>query len=135
MKVTLLKIARKKEVINRLDLQTLADMIRQNPEERKVYDLRLHYQFLKPERQEDGQITVDGEHTVNLPRICFAAEVDKYKEQARMLAYNGLVVIEVNGLKRYEDAVGIRNQAAKMDETLMAFLGASGMSVKIVCRG
>ena len=135
MKVTLLKIARKKEVINRLDLKTLADMIRQNPEERKVYDLRLHYQFLKPERQEDGQITVDGEHTVNLPRICFAAEVDKYKEQARMLAYNGLVVIEVNGLKRYEDAVGIRNQAAKMDETLMAFLGASGMSVKIVCRG
>ena len=135
MKVTLLKIARKKEVINRLDLKTLADMIRQNPEERKVYDLRSHYQFLKPERQEDGQITVDGEHTVNLPRICFAAEVDKYKEQARMLAYNGLVVIEVNGLKRYEDAVGIRNQAAKMDETLMAFLGASGMSVKIVCRG
>lgn len=135
MKVTLLKIARKKEVINRLDLKTLADMIRQNPEERKVYDLRLHYQFLKPERQEDGQITVDGEHTVNLPRICFAAEVDKYKEQARMLAYNGLVVIEVNELKRYEDAVGIRNQAAKMDETLMAFLGASGMSVKIVCRG
>ena len=61
MKVTLLKIARKKEVINRLDLQTLADMIRQNPEERKVYDLRLHYQFLKPERQEDGQITVDGD--------------------------------------------------------------------------
>ena len=52
-----------------------------------------------------------------------------------MQAYNGLVVVEVNGLKRYEEAVAIRNQAAKMDETLMAFLGASGMSVKIVCRG
>ena len=135
MKVTLLKIARKKEVINRLELAALADMIRQSPEERRVYDLRLNYQFLKPERQEDGQITLDGAHTVNLPRICFAAEVDKYKDQARMQAYNGLVVVEVNGLKRYEEAVAIRNQVAKMDETLMAFLGASGMSVKIVCRG
>ena len=67
MKVTLLKIAKNKEVINRLDLQALADLIRKNPDERKVYDLRLHYQFMKPERLEDGQIAVDDEHTVNLP--------------------------------------------------------------------
>ena len=36
MKVSLLKIARNKQVINRLDLQEVADMIRQNPEARKV---------------------------------------------------------------------------------------------------
>ena len=135
MKVTLLKISKNKEVINRLDLQALADLIRKNPDERKVYDLRLHYQFMKPERLEDGQIAVDDEHTVNLPRICFAIEGDKYKNRVRTLAYNGLVVVEVNGLKLYEDAVAVRNKAAKMDETLMAFLGASGKSVKIVCRG
>ena len=135
MKVTLLKISRNKQVINRLDLQSLADMVRQNPEERKVYDLRLNYQFMKPERQSDGQITIDGKHVVGLPRICFAVEGDNYKGQHRIINYNGLVVIEVNGLKRYEDAVVIRNQAAKMDETLMAFLGASGKSVKIVCKG
>ena len=135
MKVTLLKIARKKEVINRLDLQTLAEMIRNSPEERNIFNLRLNYQFMKPERMEDGQVTIDGKHSVNLPRICFAAEADKYKEKVRMLTYNGLVVIEVNGLKRYEEAVAVKNQAAKMDETLMAFLGASGMSVKIVCKG
>ena len=135
MKVTLLKISRNKLVINRLDLQSLADMIRQNPEERKVFDLRLNYQFMKPERQSDGQIIIDGKHVVGLPRVCFAVEGDNYKGQHRIINYNGLVVIEVNGLKRYEDAVAIRNQAAKMDETLMAFLGASGMSVKIVCKG
>ena len=135
MKVTLLKFSRNKQVINRLDLQELADMIRQNPEERKVFDLRLNYQFMKPERQLDGQITIDGKHVVGLPRICFAVEGDNYKGQHRIINYNGLVVIEVNGLKQYEDAVVIRNQAAKMDETLMAFLGASGKSVKIVCRG
>ena len=136
MKVSLLKIARKKEVIKRVELEELAEMIRKNPDERKVYNLRLKYQFLKPQRQKDGQITVDdAQHTVNLPRILFAVDSMNYKTIQKGLKYNGLVVVEVNGLKTYEEAVAIRNQAARMDETVMAFLGASGKSVKIVCRG
>ena len=84
----------------------------------------------------DGQITLDDQqHTVKLPRVLFAVECINYKEMQKGLKYNGLAVVEVNGLKTYEDAVTIRNQAARMDETVMAFLGASGRSVKIVCRG
>ena len=136
MKVTLLKVSRKKEVINRLELQEMADMIRQNPDKNKVFNLRLNYQFMKPQRLDYGQIIIDDQkHTVGLPRILFSAECVNYKEMQKGLKYNGLVVVEVNGLKTYEDAVTVRNQAARMDETLMAFLGASGMSVKIVCRG
>ena len=136
MKVSLLKIARKKEVIKRLELKELADMIRKNPEEDKVFSLRLNYQFYKPQRMHDGQITIDDQqHTVNLPRILFAAECMNYKEIQKGLRYNGLAVVEVNGLKTYEEAVAVRNQAARMDETVMTFLGASGKSVKIVCRG
>ena len=114
MKITLFKNVRKKEVINRLGLQELADMIRQNPEEKRVYNLRLEYQFYKPQRMADGQIVLDGVHTVNLPRVCFGLECDNYKEQHRVLGYNGLVVIEVNDLKHYEDAVAVRNQVARM---------------------
>ena len=121
--------------MNRLSLQELAEMIRKNPEESNVVDLRMNYPFLKPQRLEDGQVLIDDTHTPDLTRILFAAECDNYKGQQRIKAYNGLVVIEVNGLKRYEEAVAIRNQAARMDETVMAFLGASGMSVKIVCQG
>jgi hypothetical protein len=136
MKISLLKISRKKEVIKRLELSELAEIIRENPEKKQVFNLRLNYQFYKPQRMPDGQITLDDQqHTVNLPRILFAAECINYKEIQKGLKYNGLVVVEVNGLKTYEDAVNIRNQAARMDETVMAFLGASGMSVKIVCRG
>ena len=136
MKVSYLKLSRKKEVIKRLELSELAEMIRKSPEERKVFNLRLNYQFYKPKRMPDGQITLDDQmHTVNLPRILFAAECVNYKEIQKGLKYNGLVVVEVNGLKTYEEAVNIRNQAARMDETVLAFLGASGMSVKIVCRG
>ncbi len=136
MKVSLLKVSRKKEVINRIDLSELAEMIRNNPYEDSVYNLRLNYQFLKPQRLDNGMIVVDDQqHTVKLPRILFAAECMNYKDITKSLKYNGLVVIEVNGLKSYEEAVMIRNQTARMDETLMAFLGASGRSVKIVCRG
>ena len=136
MKVSLLKISRKKEVIKRLELSKLADMIRKSPEESKVFNLRLNYQFYKPQRMSDGQIVVDEkQHTVNLPRILFAAECMNYKDMQKGLRYNGLVVVEVNRLNTYEEAVQVRNQAARMDETVMAFLGASGKSVKIVCRG
>ena len=136
MKISLLKIARKKVVIKRVELKELAEMIRKNPEDSKVFNLRLNYQFLKPQRMSDGQITIDDQqHTVNLPRILFAAECMNYKEMQKGLRYNGLVVVEVNALKTYEEAVAVRSQAARMDETVMAFLGASGKSVKIVCRG
>ena len=135
MKITLLKTSRRKVVINRLSLQELADMIRHSPLENTVFDLRLNYQFYKPQRQPDGQILLDEAHVVKLPRILFSAECINYKEMQKGLKYNGLVVVEANGLKTYEDAVNIRNQVARMDETVMAFLGASGKSVKIVCRG
>ena len=136
MKISLLKLSRKKEVIKRIELSEVAEMIRENPEKDRVFKLRLNYQFYKPQRMPDGQITLDDQkHTVNLPRLLFAVEGMNYKEMQKGLKYNGLVVVEVNGLKTYEDAVNIRNQAARMDETVMAFLGASGKSVKIVCRG
>ena len=136
MLVSLLKFSRKKEVIKRIELSKIAEMIRENPEKERVLNLRRNYQFYKPQRLPDGQITLyDQSHAVNLPRILFAVDSMNYKEIQKGLKYNGLAVVEVNGLKTYEDAVTIRNQAARMDETLMAFLGASGMSVKIVCRG
>ena len=136
MKISYLKVSRKKEVIKRLELSELADMIRKGPDESKVFNVRLNYQFLKPQRMNNGQIIIDDQqHTVNLPRILFAVECMNYKEMQKGLKYNGLVVVEVNGLKTYEDAVVVRNQAARMDETVMAFLGGSGKSVKIVCRG
>ena len=136
MKVSLLKISRNTEVVKRIGLTELADIIRKNPDDRMVLSLRQNYRFMKPQRMADGQIVIDDEqNTLKLPRVLFAAECIKYNNSQKFLRYNGLVVVEANGLNTYEDAVRIRNQAARLDETVMAFLGASGKSVKIVCRG
>ena len=135
MNVTLLKKAGKKEVINRVRLDGLADAIKTGLIEREVKHYRELYHLMNPHRLPDGQVSVQWEGGVKLPRICFAADYMNRKGQWQMMGYNGLVVLEVNDLTTYEKAVEIRELAKKLPETMLCFLGGSGRSVKIVCRG
>ena len=56
MKISFLKLSRKKEVIKRIELSEVAEIIRDNPEKDRVFKLRLNYQFYKPQRMPDGQL-------------------------------------------------------------------------------
>ena len=135
MKVTLLKRSGKREVINRIELEQGAGLIKTVLMEKSVWDLRSRYHLMQTRRLEDGRIETNWKGGITLPRICFAADFENRKGEQRMLGYNGLVTVEVNGLQSYEKAVEVRELAKKMPETMMAFLGASGKSVKIICRG
>ena len=135
MKITLIRPKGQKEVIKRYTLEEIAHAIKSGWRKHTVTHLREVYNMMQKERQDDGQILTNWEGGIKLERICFSQEFDKYKERRRVLGYNGLVVIEVNNLPTYEKAVEVREQAKRMPEMLMAFLGASGKSVKIVCRG
>jgi predicted P-loop ATPase len=135
MKITLLKKEGRKEVINRVELVEMASAIKNGMIKNTVRQTREVYHLMNPHRLGDGQISTQLEGGIKLPRICFVADYQNRKGDWRMLAYNGLVVLEVNDLQTYERAVEIRELAKKMPETLMCFLGGSGRSVKIVCRG
>ena len=135
MNITLLKKSGTKEVINHMTLDGLVAAIKEGGVQTVVKKFREVYHLMKVERLDDGQVTTNWEGGVRMPRICFAADYQKKKEQWLMKHYNGLVVLEVNNLPTYEKAVEIRGLAKKLPETLMCFLGASGRSVKIVCRG
>ena len=135
MKATIIKTKGKKEIITRHSLEDVALYIEKGWRKHTVTELREMYNLILKERQPDGQILTNWEGGIKLERLCFAQEFDKYKDQHRILGYNGLVVVEVNNLPTYEKAVEVREQAKKMPETLMCFLGASGKSVKIICRG
>ena len=135
MKVTLLKKDGKKEVINRVELADMAAAIKNGLIERDVKHTREIYHLMNPHRLADGQIDTQWEGGVRLPRVCFAADYRKLKGELQMVAYNGLVVLEVNDLQTYEQAVEVRELAKKLPETMLCFLGGSGRSVKIVCRG
>ena len=135
MKVTLLKKSGSKEVINRMELQEIAAIIKESRIKSEVWNVRSVYHLMIPERLEDGRIDAHFKPNITLPRVNFAVDYDNYRGEKRMQAYNGLVVVEVNNLEDYEKAIEIRDKAKKMPETLMAFIGGSGKSVKIVCRG
>ena len=49
-----------------------------------------------------------------------------------MRRYNGYVLLEVNGLESQSEAEAVRREAAALPQTLLAFVGLSGRSVKIV---
>lgn len=135
MKVTFLKKDGKKEVINRVEVGAVATAIKEGAMENAVRRLREVYHLMSIHRKADGQIVTNWVGGVQLPRICFAADYRMLKGEWRMMAYSGLVVLEVNDLPTYEKAVEIRELAKQMPETMLCFLGASGRSVKIVCRG
>ena len=135
MIVTLLKKEGKKEVINRVELEDMAGAIRSGLIEKSVRGTREVYHLMNVHRLEDGQVSTDWEGGIRLPRICFAADYVKRNGTWKMMDYNGLVVLEVNDLPTYEKAVEVRELAKKLPETMLCFLGGSGRSVKIVCRG
>ena len=135
MNVTLLKREGKKEVINRVEIGAMANAIKGGMIKTTVTHTREVYHLMNPHRLPDGQVSVQWEGGVKLPRICFAADYIKRKGEWQMMAYNGLAVLEVNDLSTYEKAVEIRELAKKLPETMLCFLGGSGRSVKIVCRG
>ena len=135
MKVTLLKKTGKNEVINRVEIEEIASAIKTGMMKNAVTHVREVYHLMNPHRQADGQISTQWVGGIKLPRICFAADYINRNGQWQMMAYNGLVVLEVNDLPTYEKAVEIRELAKKLPETLLCFLGGSGRSVKIVCRG
>ena len=135
MKVTIIRKRGKNETITRHPVEDIALFIEKGWRKNTVTELREMYNLIQKERQPDGQILTNWAGGIKLERLCFAQEFDKYKNEHRILGYNGLAVVEVNNLPTYEKAVEVRDQAKKMPETLMCFLGASGKSVKIVCRG
>ena len=135
MKVTLLKKDGRKEVINRVELADLAAAIKDGRMMQAVRKMREVYHLMNPHRLADGQVSTQWEGGIRLPRICFAADYQNRKGEWRMIGYNGLIVLEVNDLQTYEKAVEIRELAKKLPETMLCFLGGSGRSVKIVCKG
>ena len=132
MKVTLFKPYRKKETINRIDAAQVAGIIQKGLLEKSVLRVRELYNLIRTQRLPDGQIECNLEGGIRLPRVCFAAEFENRSQERRIVRYNGLVVIEINNLKNYDEAIAIREKAKRLPFTMMVFLGASGRSVKIL---
>ena len=126
MKVTLLKKKGKKETINRITLDETVRIIREGDYIDLVHDLRGVYNYVHPRRMADGRMETAIRYNTQLPHLCFSTELVHKGNTQQQRAYNGLVVLEANNLESYGEAVRLRNEAGRMPQTLMTFLGASG---------
>ena len=67
-----------------------------------------------------------------LPVLAFGSTFKKSGDGIRLRRYNGYVLLEVNGLGSQSEAEAVRREAAALPQTVLAFVGLSGRSVKIV---
>ena len=88
----------------------------------------------------DYDLVVDGESgqqvlsVRGIPNVCFASEMSTRNGVRRTTAYNALVLLEINNLPDKETAEALRDAATSVPFTMLAFVGAEQLSVKIVCR-
>lgn len=69
----------------------------------------------------------------NLPSVCFSAELFNLKGTENIRRANPLFLLEINQLRDYQEAGYLRKLASQLPQTRMAFEGADGKSLKIVC--
>ena len=135
-RITIIKYYRNKETLRLLEAQEVADMISKGEYAEQVSDFRSNAPLMVyASRSADGTLEGYADWPRELPRICFALEQEHRKGERIVRGYTGLVLLEVNNLTGSDEAEAVRRGAAEMPQTLMAFVGADGLSVKIVCKG
>ena len=135
-RITLIKNYRNKETLRLMEQREVAELISQGEYEDQVSTFRRDLPTMRYAHVSNNG-TLEGYENwpKDLPRICFALEQENRNHELVTRGYTGLVLLEVNNLTSYDEAEAVRRGAGEMPQTLMAFVGADGMSVKIVCRG
>ena len=135
-RITLIKSYRNKETLRLLELQEVAELISQGEYDDEVSTFRRDLPTMRYAHvSNNGTLEGYDNWPKDLPRICFALEQENRNHELIIRGYTGLVLLEVNNLTGYDEAEAVRRGAGEMPQTLMAFVGADGLSVKIVCRG
>ena len=135
-RITLIKSYRNKETLRLLELREVAELISQGEYDDQVSTFRRDLPTMRYAHVSNNG-TLEGYENwpKDLPRICFALEQENRNHELVTRGYTGLVLLEVNNLTSFDEAEAVRRGAGEMPQTLMAFVGADGLSVKIVCRG
>ncbi len=65
--------------------------------------------------------------------VCFAAQLHKRNGNVKVKEYNELVLLEIDNLSELKAAERVRDMAAQLPYTLLAYVTEDGRNVKIVC--
>ena len=119
MKVTLYRYEKETLVMRSVEMEKLQAALRTENLNKPVSTTRDKAMFALPGTQNS--------YIQKLPVVVFGGTFRKTGEPAPpMRDYSGLVLLEVNHLSDLQEAVQIRQQAAMMPQTLLAFVGLVG---------
>lgn len=105
-----------------LSMETAITAMQTEIKSRPVSDMRQKLSSAMP--------GVKYEYVQKVPRIAFGGSFRKNGSEQVLTSYNGLVLLEVNNLANLAEARQIRDKIATLPQTLLAFVGSSGRSVK-----
>ena len=112
--------------------QTVTLINQRNGQERYTrYTLSDAVEMIRKGKLKSGKLI---EEQSERPRICFASAIKNEKGKRWTYIYNGMILLEINNLPDRRTAEEIRQEASLIDYTLLAFIGADGRSVKLVCQ-
>ena len=124
-KITIVKNYRNAETLKVLELSEAVRIIQQGEYAKAIDMVRGISLHTELKRRDDGSVEGANTFTDKVPRICFASEMENRNHQRIRKQYTGIVLLEVNNLTSYDEAVAIRQGAALMPQTLLAFVGAA----------
>ena len=128
MKITLVREEKEsgRETVSTCEADVLLERIKTETKAAHVTALRTMLLYTTPDAR--GHY----EHIDKLPRIYPAVEYGRSRDGGRKLKrYNGIVVLEVNGLAGLSEVELVKEQARLLPQTWAAITGSSGRSVSV----
>ena len=128
MKIRLTKLNRNTEVCSVCTMETFLEKVKKETKGKHISELR---KMLPSLQGSDGRFM----HIDKIPRIYPVAEFCHTSDgNWKFKRYNGIVLVEVNRLSGWAEAVFVKSKAALLPQTFAAMVGSSGRSVKIWVR-
>ncbi len=124
MKITKLGCRGSKTTHRKLDDESVLSLLTAGNTQTLIEKVREKLQSAMPDRSY--------KFIQRIPRLIFAGIFKMDGERLLLKEYTGCVLLEIKHLKGLEEARELRAQIAAYPQTLWAFVGASGRSVKFV---
>lgn len=123
MKITQIRENGDTEALSVTDIDLLIEKMKKETKLRPVTGLRQALHFVLP----DEPCSLASK----LPRVIPAAAFGRVNGVKRMKTYNGIVELTIGPLAGKTEVEIVKQKAAELPQTMLAFMGASGKSVKI----
>src|SRR5574344_920734 len=132
MKITLYKEKGNQRTFKCITMENAVDMIRKMELADEVNIFRNRMPTITPCKINDITPVYLMEED-DLPSVCFSAEMFNLKRTEKIRNTNPLFLLEIKQLRDYQEVDYLRKLVSQLPQTRLAFEGADGKSLKIVC--